>query len=176
MKKLLFYTAVCGWIAGLTIHLLSITGINSIDTGPVFWILHAGIVVVWVPTVLLVKRDEELRTFQQSAKQNRVNPVVFLKIVFRRTPTWLMVIAAAGFLYTIINFMVVMMGQEGVATDLGGTYVLQNHGKLIRVLTEQEYQYYKAMETRGFSGHWMAFYGIAAAVLFPFNSQKSKHS
>ena len=31
----------------------------------------------------------------------------------------------------------------------------------------------QANELRGFSGHWIAFYGIAAAVLYPFNNQAS---
>src|SRR5688572_28994940 len=108
MKKLLFYTAVCGWTVGLAVHSLSIAGINSLDSGPVFWILHGGIFLVWFPAILLLTKDEELRAVQQSVKQGRVNPFVFLKVLFRRTPSWLTVIAAVGFLYMIINFLVVM--------------------------------------------------------------------
>jgi hypothetical protein len=38
----------------------------------------------------------------------------------------------------------------------------------MRNITEQEYHHYKAATIRGFSGHWVAFYGLAAAVLYPF--------
>jgi len=45
---------------------------------------------------------------------------------------------------------------------------------LLATLTEKEFHHYKANETRGFSGHWIAFYGIAMAVLFPFQKASSK--
>jgi hypothetical protein len=46
-----------------------------------------------------------------------------------------------------------------------GAYVLSSHGRLIQSLTEADYWKYKALEIRGFSGHWMLFYSVAAAAL-----------
>lgn len=49
-----------------------------------------------------------------------------------------------------------------------GQYILHSHGKLIRTITEQEYHLAQANEARGFSGHWIAFYGIAMVIWYPF--------
>jgi len=45
-----------------------------------------------------------------------------------------------------------------------------DHGTLIRIITEKEFHHYQANEIRGFSGHWLIFYGFAAAVLYPFKN------
>jgi len=171
MKKFLFYFAVTGWTLGLIVHLLSLADIDIKDKVPFIWVLHIGIFVVWLPTVFDLNKNEELREYQQSGSLNKMNPVEFYKIIFRQTPTWLTIIAIGGFFYAIINFMLFMTSQHGTPGIQDGQYILHNHGQLLKTLTEQEYHHFKANEVRGFSGHWIAFYGIAAAVLFPFNRQ-----
>ena len=69
-----------------------------------------------------------------------------------------------------------MVLTQGVPDIWEGQYVLHNHGTLIRNITEQEYTAYKAAEVRGFSGHWLAFYGIATALLYPFNKETSANT
>ncbi len=167
MKSFLFYFAVTGWILGLIVHLLSITDFDITDKVPFVWALHIGVFIVGVPTVIDLKKNEELVEYQQSGMLNRINPFEFSKIMFRYTPTWLTIIAIGGFFYTIINFMLFMNSYPGAPDVKNGQYILHNHGRLIKTLTEQEYHHYKANEVRVFSGHWLAFYGLAAAVLFP---------
>jgi hypothetical protein len=174
MKKFLFYLAVTGWTIGLIVHGLSIADFDITEKVPFVWALHIGVFVVWLPTVLNLKKNEELKEYQQSGMLNRMNPLGFFKIIFRQTPTWLIIIAIGGFFYAMVNFMLFMTSQEGVPDIKDGQYILHNHGHLIKNLTEQEYHHYKANEVRGFSGHWMAFYGIAAAVLFPFRQTEIK--
>lgn len=171
MKKFLFYFAVTGWILGLIVHLLSLADFDITDKVPFVWVLHIGIFVVWFPAVLDLNKNEELKAYEQSGILNRMNPLEFYKIIFRQTPTWLAVIAIGGLYYAGINFILFMTSQLGVPDIKDGQYILHNHGQLIKNLTEQEYHHYKANEVRGFSGHWLAFYGVAAAVLFPFNRQ-----
>lgn len=173
MKKFLFYFAVTGWTLGLIVHLLSLADIDITDKVPFIWVLHIGIFVVWLPTVLDLNKNEELREYQQSGKLNKMNPVEFFKIIFRQTPNWLAIIAIGGFFYAIINFMLFVISHHGTPDIQDGQYILHNHGQLLKTLTEQEYHHFKANEVRGFSGHWIAFYGLAAAVLFPFNRQKT---
>jgi hypothetical protein len=139
---------------------------------PVIWLLHIGIFAVWLPTVFLLKKNEELKTYHQRGILKNTNPFAIFRIIFRQTPTWLKVIAILGFFYAVINFIMFMATQSGVADIKDGQYILHNHGQLIRILTEQEYHHFKANELRGFSGHWLAFYGPAAAVLFPFSKQQ----
>jgi hypothetical protein len=168
MKKFLFYFAVAGWTSGLLVHLLSLADIDVADKVPFVWILHIGVFVVWLPTILALRNNEELKAYRQPGMRNQRNPLKFFRILFRQTPTWLAILAIGGFVYAVVNFMMFMGSQPGVPDLKDGQYVLHNHGQLIRTLTEQEYQHYKANEVRGFSGHWLAFYGFAAAILFPF--------
>jgi hypothetical protein len=171
MKKFLFYFAITGWIMGLIVHLLSVADYDVTKKIPFVWILHIGIFVVWLPTILTLRNNEELKAYQQAAKEKQKNPIVLMKIIFRQAPTWLSIIAAGGFFYAFINFMLFMASQDGVPSIKDGQFILHNHGQLIKTLTEQEYNHYKANEVRGFSGHWLAFYGVAAAILFPFKRQ-----
>ncbi|WP_146193491.1 hypothetical protein [Flavobacterium sediminis] len=172
MKKKLFYFAIAGWTSGLMVHLLSLAKINVTETIPFIWVLHIGIFVVWIPVIFELNKNEEFKKYQQLRRQNSVKPFSLFKIIFKETPTWLVVIAIGGFFYAVLNFMLFTSSQPGVPDFINDQYVLQNHGKLIKVITEQEYHHYKANELRGFSGHWLAFYGMAAAILFPFNKSE----
>jgi hypothetical protein len=173
MKKFLFYFAVLGWTLGLIVHLLSLADVDVTDKVPFVWVLNIGIFVVWLPTVLILKKNEELKEYQRSGKFNRTNPLEFFKILFRQTPTWLTIIAIGCFFYSIINFILFTTSQPGTPYIQDGQYILRDHAQLIKTLTEQEYHHYKANQMRGFSGHWLVFYGLAAAVLFPFNRQST---
>lgn len=168
MNKYLFYFAVTGWSLGLLVHVLSLADIDITDKVPFVWVLHLGIFVVWLPAVLALKKNEELKAYQQSGFANTMNPFGFFKIIFKQTPNWMKLIAIVGFYYAILNFMFFMTSQTGTPVLRDGQYLLENHGQLIRTLTEQEYHHFKANDVRGFSGHWIAFYGLAAAILFPF--------
>jgi hypothetical protein len=169
MKKYLFYLALTGWILGLLVHILSLADIDVTETVPFVWLLHIGIFVVWLPVILDLKKNEELQEYQQSGMLNRINPVGFYKIIFRETPTWMAIFVVAGFFYALFNFMLFFASQGGTPSIKDGQYILQNHGQLIKTLTEQEYHHYKANEVRGFSGHWILFYGFATAVLYKFS-------
>ncbi|MEX6690173.1 hypothetical protein QTN47_21870 [Danxiaibacter flavus] len=135
---------------------------------PFIWLLHIGVFVVWIPAILKLRKNEEFNEFQKSGILMRGNPVAFFKLVFKNTPTWLTIIALAGFFYATANSALFATGQPGVPGIQNGHYVLQNHGQVIKTLTEQQYHHYKANEARGFSGHWIAFYGIGMAMLFPY--------
>jgi hypothetical protein len=171
MKKYLFYLAVTGWTLGLLVHLLALSDIDVSEKIPFVWALHVGIFIVWLPAVLELKKNKELQEFQKGGMMKSMNPFAMFKIVFKNTPLWMVALGIGGFFYAIINFMLFISSQHGTPDIKEGQYILQNHGQLIKTLTEQEYHHYKANAIRGFSGHWMAFYGLAAAILYPF--QKS---
>ena len=100
-----------------------------------------------------------------------MNTFVFFRVIFRNTPTWLAIVAIVGFYYAIVNFTLFMFSQHGTPSIKDGQFVLENHGQLLATLTEKEFHHCKANDTRGFSGHWVAFYGIAMAVLFKKRAQ-----
>jgi hypothetical protein len=171
MRKFLFFFAATGWTLALIVHLLSLSGFDLSERVPFIWLLHLGIFVVWIPVVLDWKKNEDFKTLRQSGIAKRMNPFVFFKVIFRYTPAWLTIIAIGGLYYAIVNFMLFMFSQHGTPAINDGQFVLQNHGQLVTTLTEKEYHHYKANEVRAFSGHWIAFYGIAMAMLFPFQRQ-----
>ena len=158
-----------GWILGLSVHMLSLADIDVTAKVPFVWLLHVGIFVVWIPVILELKKNKELQEYQQSGTPNRMNSMKFFEIVFNETPSWMTTIVVAGFFYAFVNFILFSISQSGTPNIIGGQFVLQNHGQLIKTLTEQEYHHYKANELRGFSGHWIAFYGVATAILYKFS-------
>jgi hypothetical protein len=167
MKKFLFWFAVTGWVLGLTVHILSLAGFDVTEKFPFIWILHVGIFVVWIPAILELRKSEELKAFQRSGALTRMNPVAYFAILGKNAPKWMIVVAIGGLVYAVFNFLLFMSLGNGTAGIQNGHYVLQNHGQWIRDLTPQQYHSYQASMLRGFSGHWIAFYGIAMLVLFP---------
>lgn len=175
MKKFLFYFAASCWTLALVVHLLSVASIDVTDKVPFVWVLHLGIFVVVVPAVISLEKDKEIKDHLKSKTTFIPPPVsLFIEIYrLRKPPVWLIVIAITGFIYGIINFILFLKSSHlGSPSIRDGQYILHNHGTLVKILTEQEYHHYKANEVRGFSGHWLFFYSIAATILHPFNKQK----
>ncbi len=170
MKQALFYFAITAWAITLIIHIFTFADINLAQYIPIF-VLGIGVFAVWIPTVFKLKNNKNLQEYQSSNILNRLNPIGFQNILFKDTPFWLKCLAIGGFLYGFINFFL-FINVGGTTGIQDGQYVLQNHGQIIKVLTEQEYHHYEALETRGISGHLLIFYGIAAAVLYPLGSQE----
>ena len=166
-QKTLYYIAISGLTLGLIVHLTALIADYDLrQVVPFLWILHIGIFVVWIPMVLLLKGKDELQQFYNYYNFNQSE---YFKIIFKNTPTWLKIIAFGGMGYAGLNFILFIVSQPGSPSIENGKYILSNHGQLISILTKKEYLHYLANETRGFSGHWIAFYGIASAVLYPSN-------
>jgi hypothetical protein len=68
--------------------------------------------------------------------------------------------------YAMVNFVVTLsLLQGGVPEQIGSTYQLVSHGKVLRQLTEPEYRWTRAYQTRLATGHWM-FFLVTSAVLW----------
>jgi hypothetical protein len=163
MKKLLFYFAATGWALGLIINLLAWFDIDVSEYLPFIWVLHIGIFIVWIPAIIQLKKKQRPALNIFPAK-----PFTLIKSITHGVPQWLVSIAIAGFVYAFINFGLFILQLPGTPDIKDGHYILQNHGQLLRQITEKEYHHYKAVTIRGFSGHWIFFYGLAAAMLYPF--------
>lgn len=139
MKKVLFSMACLGWIASAIVHVTAISGADLSDRYPFVMGLHAGIFVVWIPMLLSLKKDEAYNKFQQSGTIRKSNPFTLFKVLMKNAPPYMKLIAIAGFIYAPINFIL----------QVAEPTIEMNTGRL-------------------FSGHWIGFYGIAAAALYPF--------
>ena len=107
-----------------------------IPGGKLVWGLHVGIFVVWIPTVLT-----SMRTTRYANRKD------FWKIALAGCPLWMRRGFYVLFGYGILNFVVFM------ATTA-------NQPKQQRIGDTPP------SVVRGFSGHWMIFYGAAFAVLY----------
>ncbi|MFN8395906.1 MAG: hypothetical protein U0176_14815 [Bacteroidia bacterium] len=80
------------------------------------------------------------------------------------TPGWLILLAIVGFYYAFFNFMVFAMNNPTLPGIRDGQYILHSHGKLIQADHGAGYHLAQANEGGGFSGHWIAVYGIAMVI------------
>ena len=171
MKKTLFFLACIGWMLSLVAHLLSVADYDIREQVPYIWVLHLGVFLIALPAIFIFKKENTFTEFQQTSILNQLNPIAGFKIIFKNTPTWLKVIGIAGMVYALFNIITFINSPVGHIEIENEQYMLRHHGTLIKILTEQEYRHFQANEVRGFSGHWIAFYGMGMALLYPFKNR-----
>lgn len=108
----------------------------TIPGGKLVWGLHIGIFVVWIPTVI-----SSMQTARYATRKDG------WKAAFAGCPVWMRRAGYVLFGYAIINFIVfsatgASQPRQKMAGDSPPSVI------------------------RGFSGHWMIFYGAAFAVLY----------
>jgi hypothetical protein len=109
---------------------------RPIPGGKLVWSLHAGVFVVWIPAVLT--------SLQTTRYANRKD---FWKVALAGCPAWMRRAGYILFGYAIFNFAMFMattahQPKQQTAGDAPPAVI------------------------RGFSGHWMIFYGAAFAILY----------
>jgi hypothetical protein len=130
------YLAALGLALSVMVHVSTLLGISSL-LGDISWVLHMGIFIVWFPAVLVANRAG--KDFRQKD---------FWKAALRACPKWMKHLAAFFFGYAILNFVLFFISD----TAGGGLKSVGNNSP--------------ADMFRGFSGHWMAFYAVAMAILY----------
>lgn len=144
LKPLLTFFAALAWI-GLALsvwsHLAALAGAQG-PLGNFEFLLHIGIFVVWLPTVLVAAR------IGSEFKQKDL-----WKAVLRGCPPWMRYMAYGFFGYALINFV-----------DFMATVPAKSGSGPM-----------PPMVVRGFSGHWVAFYSMAAAVLYSATHVADRH-
>lgn len=143
-------------LVGLTVsaiaHFSTCMGVDPQDSFPYIWLLHIGIFVVFLPAIAiqsLLPRDQK----------GNLQPLAF-------APRWMQRLTIVAFIYMIVNFVVfIILTHAGSPYKENGRYVLRDHGKFVRSITQAQYHRYRAYEVRGFSGHWVFFYLAAVTTL-----------
>lgn len=136
--------ALVGWTASVAVHLSAISENGLWIPFPLTVTVWIVCFVVWIRTVFYLKDDEEYTKFQRSGILKRSNPITLVKISFKNAPTYLKVIAIAGYLYLPLNIFL-----------LSGYPPVHDASNDIRIL----------------SGFWIAFYGLSLGVLYPFKRE-----
>ena len=87
-------------------------------------------------------------------------------LIWGHTPRLVRVAMVAAVINAVINFVLAFMQTDGAVPERRDEhYVLQNHGQVIRVLTEKEYRRCQAYEVLQFSGIWI-FASLASTYFF----------
>jgi hypothetical protein len=129
---LLIGISLLGLVISLWVHLGAVMG-RQVAPEPFFWILHAGIFVVWFPAVLVATK-----------LVGTTNRRDFWKAVLKGSPPWIRYMLYALLAYAVINFLFFMP----------------------QFSSKQNGPNSPAAVWRIFSGHWMAFYAAASAILY----------
>jgi hypothetical protein len=89
------------------------------------------------------------------------NRSFFWKGFSQGMPKW--VVPAIKFLglFFIIHFLLFLIESHAASPEIkDGQYVLDNHGQILRMLTQSEYRHLKSAELRLFATGWMFFYFV----------------
>jgi len=147
MDRIVGMLALLGFLLALAAHLCGVAGYDLMAVLPGVMALHVGAIVLMIPTVLSLRR-------QDLNGRSKLWPG--LK---DRLPAWAVLIGRALFVYTLINFALFFQHSlDGSPQVRNGAYVLQMHGHFVRALSEAEFHERQAWVLRGFSGHWLLFY------------------
>jgi hypothetical protein len=149
---LFFIIATIGLIMSCSVHLATFFVAFSENVNNYAVLLHLGIFIVWIPTCIVHTRNKN--SGESKAPLFKITP---------QTKTFL----ALFFLYVVFNFFftIEVLNQGANAGIINGKKVLHSKSTIIKELTDDEYKLHQTYETRSMSGHWMAFYGIAAYTL-----------
>jgi hypothetical protein len=132
--------AALGLTLSLIVHVGSLMGWLTLPMQS-FIVLHIGIFVVFLPSLLAMQR-----------LSHGVRGRLQWKAMMRWTPAWMRYMTYGFFFYAFINFALFAMNASG-GSDVPSPVV-----------------------SRGFSGHWMAFYSFSLAALSSaVNSPSKKH-
>jgi len=130
-------SAAAGLLLSLGVHCLALMGISN-PVGDAAWSLHVGIFVVWIPAVLVTRHLVRTSRTQRQ----------FWNTALEGCPRWMRTIVYCFFGYAVLNFILFVAFHVRVG-EMNG-----------------EGNETPAAVFRGFSGHWMAFYSAAMAILF----------
>jgi hypothetical protein len=159
-RKILAILAALGFAVSLVVHLATYLGVNVSRHVPAVWLLHVGVFIVFVPMVITI--------YTKSGKSRPQSGGDFWRQFFNPMPRWVRLLSYGLFAYVAINFILfVALSRDGSPDVIGGKYVLRSDGRVeeqrvIREITMEEYDLREARVVRGFSGHWLVFYLIAA--------------
>lgn len=125
--------AAVGLALSVVAHGMALAGLQ-LPGGQMVWMLHVGIFVVWLPTILVA--------YGATRYANRKD---FWKVALAGCPAWMRRALYMLFAYGVFNFIIFMFGTGHDLHPSGDA---------------------PPSIVRGFSGHWMIFYGAAFATLY----------
>ncbi|MBN2445752.1 MAG: hypothetical protein JXO22_03450 [Phycisphaerae bacterium] len=156
MRAVFYLAVVCLAVSAVT-HVSTFFGVNPQRMFAAIGVLHILVLVVWLPVVLSCRR---------ACRGNDAKD--FWRIATRNAPHWMKALSVMLFACAFVNFFltVFVLGECGQPDDSDFKKVLRSHDRIIRELTDEEFELHQTYGTRESSGNWMVFYGIGMTVLY----------
>lgn len=150
MRRILAGIAFVGLVLSLAVHAGALLGFDASTKFPFVWGLHVGMFVVFIPLVLLCRKE--------------LGPNPSFSDLRSNFPDWVVFLGMALMIYAVANFAFFIVATQGGNPSFEeGKYFLKDHGRTIREISASEYAFFKTNELRGFSGHWLVFYYVPFA-------------
>ena len=120
------------------------------------WLADIGASILFV-----IGLAASLRVFKETSHGE------FGRKVFRRVPIWMAKSFFGLFAYVVVNFLIVVfyLNEGGVPSRDDNGFVLRDHGRVIRRLSEADYHLHKCYTARLSSEHDMLFYCFSGLML-----------
>lgn len=162
VRKGLAILSVCGLFASIVIYTASYRGTTMDSVAKWAIVLHVGVFVLPLPMYAVEYSKVKQRTF-------------FWKGFARGMPKWVVPGIKLLGLFFVVHFVLFLTQSHASAPEIkDGQYVLNDHGRTVKTLTQSEYYTLKGAELRLFATGWMFFYFVPAAYWwFPRTEEKS---
>ena len=157
-RRFLAVISICGLALSVVAYIGSFIG-TTMD-GIFRWaiVLHVGIFVLLLP----------MYGVEYTALKNRS---FFWKGFAQAMPRWVVPCVKVLGVFFFVHFVLFLVQSHAAAPEIkNGEYVLNDHGRLVKILTQGEYLGLKGAELRLFATAWMFFYFVPAMYWwFPRN-------
>jgi hypothetical protein len=160
IRRILALISGCGLAAGIGIYIASYAGGTMDNLFRWAIVLHIGVFLL-----MLSMYVTDYSAFRSG---------LFFWEGFRQgMPKWVVRTIRLFGAFFVIHFVVFLLQSHAASPEFrDGIYVLNNHGHIVKMLTQSEYFRLKAGELRLFATGWIFFYFVPTAYWwFPRDNQ-----
>lgn len=161
-RRVLLVFSLLGFLSSAVAHVSTYLGIVVQEAFPAVMLLHLFSIVSVGGYVILLRLEDQDTSFLREVLARRL---------------WLPVVLGIFFVYTLVNFGLSVMGNVGSFAVQNGKYVKHSRGKVLKTYKVKA-TYLRAKRNsdlhmgRGFSGHWLLFFGGIFLLLLADDGRK----
>lgn len=153
--KYIFRFSLGIFLISSLVHILAVLQITVISHFPVFILHFFTLGIAFVAFFHL-----------RSKEGAELDLTKYFKEKFSGKYSWVPIVLVGLFIYNFINFFWSYSQYLGSPDVWDGKYVLHDHGRLIKEVTEKEYRLERTKEIKLFSSIWTFISGLATAILY----------
>jgi hypothetical protein len=151
VRRSLAIASACGLLASVVLYIESYCGATMNRIARWAIVLHIGIFALFAPMCAIEYSSIRQRSF-------------FYKGFAREMPKWVAPSINLLGLFFAIHFVLFLVQSHAAVPEIrNGVYVLNDHGRIVRALTQSEYFTRKGAELRLFATGWLFFYFVLTA-------------